>query len=162
MVGWLDSERPAGRTERWWKDGPVKPRKPLLMCEGTVAGSSVCVPQCCLLCQTLCESGSTPEHFFPHNNLWLHQSNIALSSLPLWSPSDCFIFSYPVSIFHSICSEDYRARQVICPSHLHTKLHGNKSFTHILLQIWLQWKPIYADEIFCVFLSTLTQTRRLP
>lgn len=116
MARWLDSERPAGRRERRWDDGLVKPVCKPLLCAGRVADSSVRGPQCCLLCQLLWESGSTPQHFFPHNNLCLHRSNTALTSLLLLTPCShfpqiVFIFSYSVSIFHSIC-----------PSHLHTEL----------------------------------------
>lgn len=109
MAGWLDSERPAERGGRWWKDGLVDPVCSLYCVQAQWQTALYGGPQCCLLCQSLWIWVT----FSPHNNLCLHQSNIALTTppCPLIACSHFPSFYLFLAIFHSIC-----------PSHLHTEL----------------------------------------
>ena len=100
MAGWLESERPAekeGEVMKGWTGETIL--LPVL-CVGTVADSSVRGPQCRLLCQLLCESGSTPAHFFPLTTVSVC---ISLARFP------SALQSFYLSTSHSIR-----------PSHLHS------------------------------------------
>lgn len=147
MAGWI------GQWEaRWEERGVVKgwageTSLQLLLCAGTVAditGSSM-LPSVPL---SLCESG--PEHYFSHNKLCLHQSNIALTFLPLWPLALTFLrlFYLFLACFHLSFYPSISFTHWPLLGKNHSPLSSSKCYNikvKLKLFLMLQLKTICAD-----------------